>query len=156
MARDETGSEIVQFVCVLPLFLAVVFGIVQVTSAMFSVQAFSSELEQASIRIDTAGLAAASDKERFVKDQIIGEVTQLQPDALEVRNVTLQAQRGGSTWSETGGALQTRVVQSGVSFDVTYRAPTFLALPGWQDVELSRHVTFSIDDQKAVEVQVGS
>ena len=154
MLRNESGTEIVQFALVLPLFFAVVFGIVQVVSAMFSVEVLSSELAQASMRIDTAGLAAAPDKGAFVVDQIVGNATQLNRDALKVENVVLKSNRGGSTWNEPGGNLQTRTVGTKVSFDVSYRAPTFLAIPGWRDVVLTRHVSCAIDDQKAVEVQV--
>ncbi len=156
MRKDETGSEIVQFVCVLPLFLMVVFGIIQVAVAMFSAEVLSSELSQASIRIDTAGLVSATDKNRFVADEIIGQVSQLNPDALQVCNASVNTTRSGSTWEERNGTLQTRKTDTKVSFDVSYSVPTFVALPGWQTVELKRHVSFDIDNQKAVEVQVSS
>lgn len=154
MSCRETGSEIVQFVCVMPLLLAIVFGIVQVALTMFSAEVFFSEVSQVTLRIDTAGLVAAKDKERFVADEIIGQVSQLDASSIAVKNVVVKTRRGGSAWNETDGALKTRLVDADVSFDVLYKPSSIVAIPGWPGEGFSRHVSFSCNEERAVEVQV--
>lgn len=156
MSRRELGSEIVQFVCVMPLLLAVVFGIIQVTLTMFSAEVFFSEVSQASLRIDTAGLVAAADKERFVADEIIGQVSQLDASSIEVKNVVVKTRRDGAMWDEAEGGLKTRLVATDVSFDALYRPAPIITIPGWSNEDFSRRVSVSCNDERAVEVQVGA
>ena len=156
MFRRESGSEIVQFVCVMPLLLAIVFGIIQVALTMFSAEVFFSEVSQASLRIDTAGLVAAVDKERFVADEIVGQVSQLDAASIEVKNVVVGTRRDGMAWDEAEGGLKTRLVATDVSFDALYRPASIIVIPGWSNEGFSRHVSFSCNDVRAVEVQVGA
>ncbi len=155
MFRKEEGSELVQFVCVMPLLLALVFGIIQVAVVMFSAEVFFSEVSQASLRIDTAGLVAAGDRERFVADEIVGQATQLDASSLVVKNVVVSTRRDGSAWDEAEGALKTRLVVTDVSFDALYAPSSISAIPGWPSGGFSRHISFSCNDERAVEVRVG-
>ena len=87
----ERGSEIVQSVVAVPLVLLVVFATVQAGGMMLSVNRLTADLARACRQMDTAGLAFAVDRERFVADEVLGAATQLKPDLLTVSNVRSEA-----------------------------------------------------------------
>ncbi len=87
-SAPERGSEIVQSVVAVPLVLLVVFAAtVQAGGMMLSVNRLTADLARACRQMDTAGLALAVDRERFVADEVLGAATQLKPDLLTVSNV---------------------------------------------------------------------
>ena len=89
VSERERGSEMVQFLVVVPLVLLVLAAALQVGAVMLSIDRLTADVTRACRQLDAAGLSLAADKERFVKDELLGAATQLQPDLLTVRDVRL-------------------------------------------------------------------
>lgn len=153
MHESERGSEVVQFVIVIPLFLALLFSCVQVACTVFSTQLVSSEIVQACLQMDTAGLAVAPNKEEFVKSQIIGSATQLVEKNLVVRNVTV-ASRKTTAAREAGGGetLSSNTRGSDFSCDISYQVPGIFSCVGLPQT-LSRHVVWTSVDERVIEAR---
>lgn len=149
----ERGSEIVQFVIVLSLLLAVLFSIMQLAGMELAASQVSSEITRACRQLDAAGFELASDKERFVKEGILGASTQLDPDRLFVGHV-------GWTSDQTkqkqevrgGGVIEERVTVVAASYDVRYVLPALADLPGLTNRVLERRVQCSFVDGRTVEI----
>lgn len=156
MNGSERGSEIVQFVVAVPLLLFAVFIVVQVGGMTLAASQVSSELSQAGRRMDAAGLARASDKEAFVKAEIVGAATQLRPDRLRVERVRVEdGRRRFSSDRADGMSIEQRTSSIVLSYDVFYDLPSMLDAPGLSNQTLRRHVRCEIVSGKAVEVEVG-
>ncbi len=153
MRGSERGSEVVQFVVAMPLFLALLFSCMQVACTVFTCQLISSEIVQACLEMDTGGLAIASNKEAFVKAQIIGASTQLAEENLSVSNVTIAARKTTSAREAGGGeTLSSRTSGSNFTCDVSYQVPGLFACVGLPQV-LSRHVAWTSVDERVIEAR---
>ncbi len=153
MRESERGGEVVQFVIVAPLFLALLFSCVQVACTVFSTQLVSSEIVQACLQMDTGGLVAAPNKEAFVKSQIIGSSTQLVAENLSVEGVKVAARRTHATrQAEEGETLLSKTAGSDFSCEVSYRVPSVFACIGVPQT-LSRHVVWTSVDERVIEAR---
>lgn len=150
--KSESGSEIVQFAFAAPLLLAIMFATVYV--ACFAVSAFvlDSELSQACLRFDTAGLAAAEDKASFIAGEIADESSQLSPQNVKVSNVSVSVQKR-SLLAEKG-SLEQRVRTTAIAFDVAYRLPVSSEIPGLSNLELAKHVFCEVENERVMEVSM--
>lgn len=155
--RSERGSEIVQFVVVLPLLLAMLFSIMQLAGMMLATSQVSSEITRACRQLDVVGFQRAADKERFVKDGILGASTQLDPDRLSVGGVTWAYEKRTQRQDvEDGSVLEQEALVAIASYDVRYRLPAIADLPGLTGKVLERHVRCSLVDGRTIEIERGS
>ena len=163
----ERGSEIVQSVVAVPLVLLVVFATVQAGGMMLSVNRLTADLARACRQMDTAGLAFAVDRERFVADEVLGAATQLKPDLLTVSNVRSEAlgarlapgatsRAAGEEGAGAGAGIVQRTDAVRVSFDVRYELPSLMAVPGLAHRTIARHVECEQLAGRIVEVEVGA
>lgn len=167
----ERGSEIVQSVVAVPLVLLVVFVTVQAGGMMLSVNRLTADLARACRQMDTAGLAFAVDRERFVADEVLGAATQLKPDLLTVSNVRSEAlgavqgarlapgatsRAAGEEGAGAGAGIVQRTDAVRVSFDVRYELPSLMAVPGLAHRTIARHVECEQLAGRIVEVEVGA
>lgn len=172
MNRREAGGEIVQAVVAMPLVILVVFAVVQVGGMMLATHRLAADLTRACRQIDAAGIALAEDREEFVKRQVLGIASQLQPERLHVEKVGLAFDEypeeiGSSTaagWSGGTGdgaalsasppSLGQRTSVARVSFDLAYDLPLLMALPGLPEQRVCRHVACSHIEGRVTEVEV--
>ncbi|MEG0417419.1 pilus assembly protein [Gordonibacter sp.] len=165
MNRCERGSEVVQAVVAVPLVLLVVFAVVQMGGMMLSTHRLSADLVRACRQMDTAGLLLAGDKEAYLKSELLGPASQLQPERLRVEHVEFKLdQREGSEnvpgtteASPSGGRLSSigqRTSIAKVSFDVVYEMPSLMAFPGLSGQAVSRHLACTRVEGRVVEVEV--
>ena len=166
----ERGSEVVQSVVAVSLVLLVVLAAVQAGGMMLSVNRLTADLSRACRQMDTAGLALAADRERFVAQEVLGAATQLKPDLLTVSNVRTEelgaalgarlAAAPGRMAGEEGDVAGAEVVQRTdavrVSFDVRYELPSLAAIPGLSHRAITRHVVCGQMAGRIVEVEVGA
>ena len=140
MTAPERGSEAVQFVIALPLLLLVVFGTMQLGGMELAASQLSSEITRACRQVDAGGLSQAADKEAFVKAGLLGASTQLSPDRLAVDAVQWRAVRDRREGPLPGGSVEERTDRGSLEYDVRYRIPSILALPGMGERSVARHV----------------
>lgn len=149
MVRDESGSEVVQFVFAVMALMLLLFGAVYVTRYATSALILSSELSQACLRLDTSGLLAAADKQRYLAEEIAGESSQLALDAITINGVRVHAHEKNvaSSWG-----VEQRASIVSVSFDVSYGLP--VGFGANERAMLERHVSCSIENERVSEVVV--
>lgn len=156
MNGPDRGSEVVQFALAAPLVLFVLFAIVQVAGMMLSANQVTSEITRACRQLDVAGLERATDKEGFVKAEILGASTQLKGENLQVENVRMQSNQAVSKGRLDEGAIEERTSTTRLSYDMSYEVPNILAFPGLSKRTLARHVECSFLDERAIEVSLGA
>lgn len=155
MRKGERGSEIVQFVIVMPFLLFMVFAVVQVGGTMLTINQITADLTRACRQIDAAGLSLAVDKEAFVRSELLGTATQLDESRLHISQITVSAEDEVGS-HETSDAVSSIVQRTGVariSFDLAYDVPSLLAFPGLMDQRVTRHVEFSQTPDRVIEVE---
>lgn len=152
MARDEFGSEAVQFVFAVILLLMLMFGALYVSCFTSTAAMMSSELSRACLRLDTASLAKSPDKGRFIAAEIAGESSQLNLACIEVSDVRVEMHKTVASWP--GSGMQQRSDVASVSFSVSYRLPVELSIAQAQHAVLARHVSCSIENERVSEVSV--
>lgn len=163
LRASERGSEVVQSVVAVSLVLLAVFAVVQVGGMMLSISRLTADLSRACRQMDTAGLALAADRERFVAEEVLGAATQLKPELLQVRNVRMSAAveegagqaPGQGTASDADAGVLQRTDAARVSFDVAYELPSLAAFPGLAHRTIARHVVCEHVEGRVVEVGVG-
>lgn len=154
MREGERGSEVVQFVIAMPLLLAVLFSIMQLAGMTLAASQVSSEITRACRQLDAAGFELAADKERFVKEGILGASTQLDPERLHVERVCWASERtNGERPVRDGGVIEERATMVAVSYDVRYRLPAIADLPGLTGRVLERHVQCTFTDDRVIEIR---
>ncbi len=154
MRTCERGSEVVQFVIVLPLLLVVLFSIMQLAGMTLAASQVSSEITRACRQLDVAGFELAADKERFIEEGILGASTQLDPDRLQVDRVGWTSERTKREGAvRDGGVIEEQATVVEASYDVRYRLPAIADLPGLTGRVLERHVQCSFVDGRAIEIR---
>lgn len=154
MRESERGSEVVQFVIVLPLLLAMLFSIMQLAGMTLAASQVSSEITRACRQLDAAGFELAADKERFVKEGILGASTQLDPERLHVERVGWTSERTKRERAvRDGGVIEEQATVIAVSYDVRYRLPAIADLPGLTGRVLERNVQCTFTDGRAIEIR---
>lgn len=157
MRKCERGSEIVQFTVALPLLLAVVFSIVQLAGMELAASQVSSEITRACRQFDAAGFETASNKERFVKEAILGFSSQLDPERLAVERVRWGYEKAVQEQKvPDGSVIGQRSTVVTASYDVRYRMPSIVDVPGLTERTLERHVQCSFIDGRVIEVERGT
>lgn len=163
VSERERGSEMVQFLVVVPLVLLVLAAALQVGAVMLSIDRLTADVTRACRQLDAAGLSLAADKERFVKDELLGAATQLQPELLTVRDVRLSFDSDANSslalahpGSVEDGLLviEERTSNGHFSFDVAYELPSLAAIPGMEHRSIARHVECARTEGRVVEVEV--
>lgn len=154
MKTCERGSEVVQFAVAMPLLLVVLFSIMQLAGMTLATSQVSSEITRACRQLDAAGFELATDKERFIKDGILGASTQLDSGRLRVEHVkwTSGKTKRGRPVRE-GGVIEERSTVIAASYDVRYRLPAIADLPGLTGRVLERRVQCSFVDGRAIEIR---
>lgn len=170
--RREGGGEVVQAVVAMPLVILVVFAAVQVGGMMLTTHRLAADLTRACRQIDVAGIALAQDREEFVKLQVLGAASQLQPERLHVEKVTLAFDEnlgragGPAAAGSSGGAggeaalsasqssLGQRTSIARISFDLAYDLPLLMELPGLPKQRICRQVECSPIEGRVMEVEV--
>lgn len=150
----EQGSEIVQFVVATPLFLLLVFSIIQVGGMMLCVNQVSSDITRACRQVDCNGLEQTLNKDDFIKREILGSATQLLPGNLHIDNVKAERKLFNKAYPHDfkGTSLQ-RTSAMELSYELCYEVPSFLDLAGLSGKKLSRHVACSYLAGKVIELQ---
>lgn len=154
--RSERGSEIVQFVVAVPLLLLVMFSIMQIGGMMLATSQVSSQVTRACRQLDVGGFERATDKATFVRREVLGSVTQLRPENLQVDHVEWQRRQERSSGSHDEGVLEQRTSVASISYDVAYRLPAIADLPGLSGRTIARHVDCSLVDGRVIEVELGA
>lgn len=155
-ARTERGSETVQFAIAAPLVLVILFSIMQVGGMMLTASQVSSEVTRASRQLDVTGFELAGDKGAFVKREVLGTVTQLSADNLQVEHVRWRRAQERTRGTQEVGELEQRTTITSVSYDVRYRFPAIADLPGLTDREIARSVRCELVDGRVIEVELGA
>lgn len=152
MVKGESGSEAVQFIFAIIGLMTLLFGSLYIACYTTSASILSSELSQACLSLDTAGLAKSPDKARFVAREIADESSQLDFDSIQVSDVRIDVSNRLSP-GESGGVDQ-RMKVSSVSFSVCYRLPLVLSVVGMKTGQLERRVFCAIENERISEVTV--
>ena len=152
MARNELGSEVVQFVFAVILLLTLMFGTLYIVCYTSSAIMLSSELSRACLRLDAAGLAESPDKARFIAAEIAGESSQLKLGNIDVNDVRVETREKSAASPEN--SLQQRSKVASVSFSISYRLPVELSLEQVQNAALERRVVCSIENERVSEVSI--
>ena len=150
--KSDFGSEVVQFTLVVPLLLAVMFAVVYAACYVVSALVLDSELSQACSRFDTVGLVAAKDKPGFIAEEIIDESSQLSSSNIQVSNVDVSVQKRSLTSGQD--ALEQHVRATTIAFDVAYRLPVSMGIPGLSNAELAKHVVCEVENERVMEVSM--
>lgn len=152
MVHDESGSEVVQFVFAVIALMSLLFGTLYITCYTTSASILSSELSQACLRLDTAGLAKSQDKARFVARDIAGESSQLDFDSIQIDDVRIGLSKRASEGAS--GGISQRAKITSVSFSVHYRLPLVFSAAKAAQPQLERHVFCAIENERISEVTV--
>lgn len=157
--RPEDGNATLQFLFAVVCLMFVLFGGIQIGGMMLSANRLASDLTRAAYTVDAGGLMLASDKEEFVRDQIIGAgSSELSAECLSVSNVlvdTSRASKTGAVGAGEGGLTEivSDAVMVEVSYDVSYVIPSIVDMPGLSDQTLTRHVEFVRVGEMTIEVR---
>lgn len=153
----ERGNELVQFVIAVPVLLVVVFATIQIGGMMLSASRLSADIVRAGRHMDAGELDLASDKDEFVKNEIVRMSDQLVDDNLTVDHTSCSSINDEGIQPVQGeGSIMQHVRRTAVSFDVSYEMPSLVLLPGLSGREITRHVECERTVGKIVEVEVAS
>lgn len=150
----ERGSEVVQFVVVLPLLLLVVFAVVQIGGMTLVTSQLSSEITRACRQLDIAGLERAADKEAFLEAEILGASSQLKAELLQVDHVNWRREAKRSTDEGQALAIEQRTTAVMLSYNVRYEMPSLMQAPGLSGHVLMRTVESTFVEGRTIEVEV--
>lgn len=152
---DERGSEIVQFAIVVPLLLFTVFAIIEVAGGALAVIRVSSDLVGACMSFDVASIEASGGGAVAVKAAIVEASDGLDPSRLTIANVEMfESGREASSLGANDASIVQRTRWARSSFDVSYELPVMIGLGGEGGWRIERHVEWSRDGMREIEVEV--
>lgn len=159
---DELGAETVQLVFAMPVLFILIMCIIQLCIMAFFTLTLSGEAEQAAWAVDLSKMNEAAQEERdgLVKEAIVSSAASIDPQRLSVANSSFKVSTPYSYQSTTtigndrnvlidedsgfayGLSEMYRETDAGlIEFDVSYKLPSIINMPGLSNMTISRHIT---------------
>lgn len=161
LIADESGAETIEFVIAFPIFLVVALAIIQISLIGFQIFALDGQVSNASWNVSASEMAStthpeATFKEAVCRDTVLKE-SQLTVSNMQVRTDTtssvtdLKSSSVNSQLGITKFAHEKGTVH--ISCDVKYKCTGIVAIPGIDQIELTRHIDRTLVDTDRVEVR---
>lgn len=159
--RSELGAETIQLAFAVPVLLVTFMGILQLCIMAFFTLTLNSEAEQAAWSVDLESISESDAEERnaLVKQAIVESSAVIDAQRLSVENSTFKTSEPysyeqmtpisnsdnalvdkNSGFSYSLSEMYRSVAAGLVEFDVSYRLPSIINLPGLSGTTITKHV----------------